>query len=286
MVDYYQYGSSNRLSPEAPIPVVNLESEVVVPGGAGNVAMNLKSLGANITCLGCVGDDFWGNKLISVLKENKICTKNIEKRKGHITTLKQRVYCDDKQYSRVDNELFLANWKPKIKIDFSNYDLIILSDYNKGVFSENWFYPQEKTNVIIDPKNINNHILSSSNIMTPNLNELSKISGEKIESSNSIVRAAKKLLVSYNMDFIIATRGADGLSIIGNDNYVEHIKPHFVDDPDVTGAGDTIVAVFSLVYTITKNVVQAATIANSAAASVVSQKGTTVVKFEDLERFL
>jgi bifunctional ADP-heptose synthase (sugar kinase/adenylyltransferase) len=122
--------------------------------------------------------------------------------------------------------------------------------------------------------------------MTPNLNELSKISGEKIKSSNSIVRAAKKLLVSYNMDFIIATRGADGLSIIGNDNYVEHIKPHIIDDPDVTGAGDTIIAVFSLVYTITKNVVQAATIANSAAASVVSQKGTTVVKFEDLERFL
>ena len=87
------------------------------------------------------------------------------------------------------------------------------------------------------------------------------------------------------MDFVIATRGADGLSIIGNENYVEHIKPHSVNDPDVTGAGDTIVAVFSLVYTITKNVSLAATIANSAAASVVSQKGTTVVKFEDLERF-
>jgi len=144
MVDYYQYGSSNRLSPEAPIPVVNLESEVVVPGGAGNVAMNLKSLGANVTCLGCIGDDLWGDKLISVLKENKICTKNIEQRKGHITTLKQRVYCDDKQYSRVDSELFLADWKPKIKINYSNYDLIILSDYNKGIFSENWFSPQEK----------------------------------------------------------------------------------------------------------------------------------------------
>ena len=285
MVDYYQYGSSNRLSPEAPIPVVNLESEVVVPGGAGNVAMNLKSLGANITCLSCVGDDFWGDKLISILNENKICTKNIERRKGHITTFKQRVYCDDKQYSRIDNELFLENWKPKIKINYSNYDLIILSDYNKGIFSKNWFSPPEKINVIIDPKNINNHILNSSNIMTPNLDELSKISGQKIESSNSIVRAAKKLLVLYNMDFIIATRGADGLSIIGNDNYVEHIKPHSVNDPDVTGAGDTIVAVFSLVYTITKNVEHAATIANSAAASVVSQKGTTVVKFEDLERF-
>jgi len=122
--------------------------------------------------------------------------------------------------------------------------------------------------------------------MTPNLDELSKISGNKIKSSNSIIKAAKKLLVTYKMDFIIVTRGVDGLSIIGNDNFIEHIKPHSVNNPDVTGAGDTVVAVFSLVYTVTKNVTYAATIANSAAATVVSQRGTIVIKFEDLEKFL
>ena len=125
MVDYYQFGSSARLSPEAPIPVINLEKESIVPGGAGNVAMNLSSLGMNVTCLGCIGKDVWGDKLLSILNEKKITTKYIEQKKNQITTLKQRVYCNNKQQSRIDHESILDNWTPKNTVRYSDYDLVI-----------------------------------------------------------------------------------------------------------------------------------------------------------------
>ena len=286
MVDYYQYGSSNRLSPEAPIPVVNLEKEVIVPGGAGNVAMNLRSLGLDVTCLGFVGDDYWGNKLISILNENQICAKNIEQITGHLTTLKQRVYCDSKQQSRVDQESYLQDWEPKNKLDFNEFDFIILSDYNKGIFHKEWFSLDEKTNVVLDPKNINTHILNSSSIITPNIYELSKISDEVIDSEDTLVKASQKLLSNFNLNYILVTRGEKGITLVGKNNFVEHIKPHFVKNPDVTGAGDTIVAVFSSIYFLTNDVKYAAFIANLAASIVVNKKGTSVIQLEELKKFV
>lgn len=193
MVDHYFFGTSNRLSPEAPIPVVNLEEEVITPGGAGNVAMNLKSLGVNVTCLGCVGDDFFGKKLISIFEKNDINIEKIEILKDYKTTRKQRVYCDSKQQSRLDSEDLLFDWAPREEINYDKFDLIILSDYNKGVFSSNWFDSGDK-DVVLDPKKLNINIFKKSSIITPNISELKDLTNLDLKNQNMIVTAAQNLL--------------------------------------------------------------------------------------------
>ncbi|SVD15003.1 uncharacterized protein METZ01_LOCUS367857, partial [marine metagenome] len=137
MIDHYIIGTSNRMSPEAPVPVVIPEQEYSIPGGAGNVAMNLSLMGANVTCVGCIGDDNWGKKLISILKNEGINIEAINIINNHPTTLKQRIYSDGKQVARLDTEKII-NWQPdsEMKHDYNDYDIIILSDYNKGVLNE------------------------------------------------------------------------------------------------------------------------------------------------------
>jgi rfaE bifunctional protein kinase chain/domain len=133
MIDHYIIGYSNRISPEAAVPVVIPEKEYSIPGGAGNVAMNLKLMGANVDCLGCAGNDIWGKKLHSILKNEGIGIDGIELIDNHPSTLKQRIYSDGKQIIRLDREK-IRNWQYTSEIK-KNYDIIILSDYNKGVLN-------------------------------------------------------------------------------------------------------------------------------------------------------
>ena len=149
MIDHYVTGTSNRMSPEAPVPVVIPKEEYSIPGGAGNVAMNLRAMGANVVCLGVVGDDIWGEVLLSTLKNEDINVDNIDIIKNHPTTLKQRIYSDGKQVARIDTEKIL-DWRFKISdYTLDNYDACIVSDYNKGVIKDT----NIDTNIlIVDPK--------------------------------------------------------------------------------------------------------------------------------------
>ena len=137
MIDNYIMGTSTRISPEAPVPVILPNNIFSKPGGAANVAMNLSSLGAKVSCVGVVGNDIWGSKLIEILSEQGINTENIDV--TILLPLKQRIYLDNKQFVRVDNEMFLNDDCNFMKQDYSNFDLIILSDYNKGVLTKPWF---------------------------------------------------------------------------------------------------------------------------------------------------
>lgn len=282
MVDHYFFGTSNRLSPEAPIPVVNLEDEVITPGGAGNVAMNLKSLGVNVTCLGCVGDDFFGKKLISIFEKNDINIEKIEILKDYKTTRKQRVYCDSKQQSRLDSEDLLFDWAPSEEINYDKFDLIILSDYNKGVFSSKWFDPGDK-DVVLDPKKLNINIFKESSIITPNISELSDLTNTDLKNKNMTVKAAHKLLKQYDLKYVITTLGDKGMIIVDHQGLVESIPSHNVKNPDVTGAGDTVLAIFSSIYAISKDVIFSAKVANLGASMVVAEKGTTQINLKNLE---
>ena len=153
MIDHYIIGTSNRMSPEAPVPVVVPEQEYSIPGGAGNVAMNLCLMGADVTCVGCIGNDSWGKKLLSILENEGINIEAINIIDNHPTTLKQRIYSDGKQVARLDTEKII-DWQPnsEMKHDYSDYDIIILSDYNKGVLNHPWFSMNNLDNVIVDPK--------------------------------------------------------------------------------------------------------------------------------------
>ena len=284
MVDHYIIGTSNRISPEAPVPVVIPKQDYSIPGGAGNVAMNLSLLGANVMCVGCIGNDIWGEKLLSILKNEGIKTKGIELIDDHPTTLKQRIYSDGKQVARLDTEK-ITNWQPNSELQ-QNYDIIILSDYNKGVLNNLWFDISNLDNVIVDPKKDSFNHYRGANIITPNLNELKKASDIDIKDDKSIVNACNQLIKENNFNYIVSKKGDKGMTIVGANNFVKHIKAHSVDNPDVTGAGDTVISVLSLAYAQTKDIELSAKIANAAAAIVVGKIGTATVTIEEINNYI
>ena len=284
MVDHYIIGTSNRISPEAPVPVVIPEKDYSIPGGAGNVAMNLSLLGANVMCVGCIGNDIWGEKLLSILKNEGIKTKGIELIDDHPTTLKQRIYSDGKQVARLDTEK-ITNWQPNSELQ-QNYDIIILSDYNKGVLNNLWFDISNLDNVIVDPKKDSFNHYRGANIITPNLNELKKASDIDIKDDKSIVNACNQLIKENNFNYIVAKKGDKGMTIVGANNFVKHIQAHSVDNPDVTGAGDTVISALSLAYAQTKDIELSAKIANAAAAIVVGKIGTATVTIEEINNYI
>ena len=284
MIDHYIMGTSTRMSPEAPVPVVTPEKDYSIPGGAGNVAMNLKLMGANVTCVGCVGNDIWGKKLLSILKNEGVKTEGIELIDGHPTTLKQRIYSDGRQVARLDTEKII-NWQSNYQIR-QNYDIIILSDYNKGVLNNLWFDINNLDSVIVDPKKDTFNHYKESTIITPNLNELKKASNIAIKDDKSIVNACSQLIKENNFKYIVAKKGDQGMTIVGEDNFFRHIKAHDVENPDVTGAGDTVIAALSLAYAQTKDIELSAKIANTAAAVVVGKIGTATVTIEEINNYI
>ena len=177
MIDEYIFGSSKRMSPEAPVPVLIPEETQVLPGGAGNVVLNLHALGANVSCLGYVGNDYAGNKLKQLLNEKKINTEQLFLT-DYKTTIKKRFISNDKQVLRVDSEEIVNDWIPNISYDFSNYDLIILSDYNKGVLNNDWFTRINFKNIFVDPKKDNFSFYSNCSVYS-NLKELEQASKTK-----------------------------------------------------------------------------------------------------------
>jgi rfaE bifunctional protein kinase chain/domain len=285
MVDHYLMGHSDRISPEADVPVIQLEKDFIVPGGAGNVAMNLNSLGANVACVGCLGDDVWAEKLIAIFKEKNINTDYLEKKKGHKTTVKKRIYCNNKQVARVDIEEFLIEWQPEKNIIYEEFDVILLSDYNKGVFAKSWLDISGKM-VLLDPKKVNTTIFESSNIITPNIKELEEITKNKVSSQDSIINACNQLIANYNFDWVLAKKGSKGITLVGKNNVIKNFNGKNVKNPDVTGAGDTVIATLAVLYAKTKDIEYSVKIANEAAAIVVNNIGTDTINISDLDKLL
>ena len=293
MLDHYIMGKSNRMSPEAPVPVVVPKKEYSIPGGAGNVAMNLCAMGANVTCLGGVGDDIWGEKLLSIMKNNDINIEGIDIIKNHPTTLKQRIYSDGNQVARLDTEKFL-DWSSKtlsrklIQLQRNkSYDVCIFSDYNKGVIGKLPSSSIINTDlVIVDPKKEDFSLYSNTNIITPNINELQNATNTTIKDDKSIIDICNQLIKQYNFDYIIAKKGDQGMTIVGDNDFVKHIKAHVIDKPDVTGAGDTVISALSIAFAKTRDIEKSSIIANTAAAIAVSKKGTATVTIDEINNYI
>ena len=283
MIDHYIMGTSNRMSPEAPVPVVIPKDEYSIPGGAANVAMNLSAMGVNVVCLGIVGDDIWGEKLISTLKNGGINVDSIDIIKNHPTTLKQRIYSDGKQVARLDTEEKLK-WSSKMSDhNLDNYDACIVSDYNKGVVNN---IKLDAKILIVDPKKDDFSKYGNANIITPNLSELQRATTIQLKNDESIVVACNELIAKHNFDYIVAKKGDQGMMIVGQRNFVKHIRAHTVKNPDVTGAGDTVIAVLSAVYAKTKDIEFSAKIANTAAAIAVGKSGTATVTIDEINNYI
>ncbi|NOY65001.1 MAG: D-glycero-beta-D-manno-heptose-7-phosphate kinase [Nitrospirae bacterium] len=294
ILDHYIWGLVERISPEAPVPVVDVKEENYNLGGAANVAANIVSFGAAATVLGIRGNDIQGEVLEGLLKERGIDVSGIFIGKRP-TTVKTRVIAHNQQVVRFDREDRKAIDGSRYKkiVDFllssrDNWDAVIVSDYKKGMITERLMkllvreFKDRGIFVAVDPKVGKFPMYKNVSVITPNVKEASQGSGIEIKDEATLIKAGKGLLKRLRCDSVLITRGEHGMSLFENES-VTHIPTVARSVYDVTGAGDTVIATFTLAYTAGANLREAAVIANHAAGIVVGKIGTAVATREQLK---
>ncbi|BCB95126.1 RfaE bifunctional protein, domain I [Dissulfurispira thermophila] len=298
ILDRFIYGKVNRISPEAPVPVVEVVSESFLLGGAANVANNVIALGGNVSIAGIVGKDTAGRILKELFEERNINIEGLIEDKRP-TTVKTRVIAHHQQVVRFDREdrkrldgKNLLNLTNYIKKALKEHDAVIISDYKKGVISSSLIRTvvkhakQNNTFVAVDPKVGHFHFYKNVSLITPNLMEASQGSGVEIKDEPSLLKAGKTLMTKLSCRSVLITRSEDGMSLFERDESKKikttHIPTAAKKVFDVTGAGDTVIAAITLAHVAGASLEQAAVIANHAAGIVVGEVGTAVVTPERL----
>jgi D-glycero-beta-D-manno-heptose-7-phosphate kinase len=297
MLDHYIWGKVERISPEAPVPVVDVQEEKFKLGGAGNVANNLLSLGASVFMSGVKGSDTQGDVLLSILRELGVPSDHIltDSRKG--TTVKTRIIAHTQQVARLDREdrTFITDELrhqliASVRDAIDMVDAVIISDYAKGVVSRELIDElvgvKKRSGVLVcvDPKERNFSFYRNVDVITPNTKELSFGAGIKIESYDDIVAAARKVKSTLQCDTVLVTRGEHGMSLFDKYDEVVDIPAMARAVYDVTGAGDTVIACFTLALVSGATPREAAVIANTAAGLVVAEVGAASVPWDKLYR--
>lgn len=296
ILDEYLMGEVRRLSPEAPVPIVHIKTKTNTLGGSGNVALNLKSLGCTVNLFGIRGNDDGGEKLSEILSSNDIGDfLLIDQTKP--TTRKTRIIGQGQQLLRLDEEepweitnkdsdLLLTQFKNKI----DEADAVILSDYNKGVLKGG--LPQaiikmcrsKNIPVLIDPKRMNWERYTGAAYITPNLSEFEEITGKSIDGDrNKLIAEANLMRNKYLFERLVITLGADGMCLVDADEGAYFIKSAAREVFDVTGAGDTVIAVLTACIAAGKDFKESAEIANTAAGIAVGKVGSQPVQLRELE---
>lgn len=290
MLDEYIWGNVERISPEAPVPVVEVSSELFKLGGAGNVANNLLSLGAGVIINAVKGNDRHGLILQDILEEMKIPVDSVFTDPKRGTTVKTRIIAHTQQVARIDKEnkslisdTMLRKIVTSLRNSMEKNDALIISDYGKGVVSRRLLaqvIPLARENgipVCVDTKERNFPHYKKATVITPNLKELSFGAGIKIEEYADMVRAARKVKAMLDCDMVLVTRGEHGMSLFGGDGDPIDIPTNAKAVYDVTGAGDTVIACFTLALASGATPKEAAIIANVAAGLVVAEVGAASV---------
>jgi rfaE bifunctional protein kinase chain/domain len=297
MIDAYLYGSVNRISPEAPVPILNFEKREERLGGAANVAFNLISLGASVGIASVVGTDDAGKSMRSILLDNKIDDNGLVFSNARKTTVKTRVIGNSQQLIRVDNEQTNAITEKEeaslfkaIQENIDNYDAIIFEDYNKGVLSDSLISKivelANEKNIIttVDPK-INNFLAYQNvTLFKPNLKELKL--GLNVDFNFGIERhkfenAVDQLIDIIQPKYLLVTLSEFGVFYKSSDN--SHLIPaHKRSISDVSGAGDTVIAVITLALLAGLNIKVAAELANLSGGLVCEEIGVVPINLERL----
>jgi D-glycero-beta-D-manno-heptose-7-phosphate kinase len=298
MLDTYWWGKVERISPEAPVPVVAVSKKEQRIGGAGNVALNLHSLGAAVSVISVLGKDDDGEQLTKLLAENNINTKYLVYSGQRITTNKIRIISRNQHMMRLDAELtndIAADDEEKLLFAFENFiaaenpDVVVLEDYNKGVLTENVIAKIinlcQKNNILttVDPKRKNFFSYKGADIFKPNLKEvkegLNLLSDEVSENILKDIHLQLQQKLQHKISFITLSEKG----VFYNDEKKAAIIPtHIRNVADVSGAGDTVIAVASLVFAATKNVTLMADVANIAGGLVCEEVGTVAIDKEKL----
>lgn len=296
MLDQYWHGGSSRLSPEAPVPVVKISKTDNRLGGAANVANNLISLGCKLKLLGVTGQDSAADILNQLLDTHKIKHELI-KIKNFSTIVKLRVLCQQQQMIRLDHEddpeilgqEFLKLLHDRYSSEVANYKAVILSDYAKGVLTDPQPYIKTANAfgvpVIVDPKNTNFSVYRGAHIVKPNLAEFQAIVG-KCANVDVIEERGRNLIQQSGIKALVITRGIHGLTVISDGGPAVHLSAHGSEVYDVTGAGDTVIAVLTAGLAIGLDLVKAAHISSVAAGIVVGKLGTSNVTVQELRQAL
>jgi D-beta-D-heptose 7-phosphate kinase/D-beta-D-heptose 1-phosphate adenosyltransferase len=295
MIDHYIWGDATRLSPEAPVPIVNVKNESTTLGGAANVAQNLVALGAKVTLGGVIGDDAFGVRLVEILASEGIATDAILKDALRPTTVKTRVVAGSHQLVRVDREItdpILSELEDKLVDKLDHYineaDIVLFSDYGKGLFSDGLtqrlikLANGKQKKVIIDPKGLDYGKYKGAFIIKPNRKELAEAAKtEKIKTIEELQKAAKVIFKQTGVEYLIVTLSEEGMVILDELTYkLLPVKATAVFD--VTGAGDTVLATIAYFIASGLSIEEACELANHAAAIVIRRVGSATTTIDEI----
>ena len=298
MLDRFVYGSVDRVSPEAPIPVVKIDSETEILGGAGNVVRNIAALGARATLLSVIGEDSGADAITALLEREPRIDAELQPEANRRITVKTRYVAAGQQLLRADSETdtpISATVEQQLVAAFERLidtaDAVVLSDYGKGVLSDtvlraiiNGAKTREKM-VLVDPKGHDFGRYAGASIVTPNERELAAASGMATDGETEVTAAGRHIIRACGIDTVLVTRSSRGISIVRSDS-VEHLPVKAREVFDVSGAGDTVIAAAATALGSGASLADAAALANYAAGIVVAKVGTAIVYPTEIEAAL
>jgi D-glycero-beta-D-manno-heptose-7-phosphate kinase len=291
MLDRYYWGTVQRVSPEAPVPVVEVESESVRLGGAANVAMNIQSLGGDPVLVGLIGNDHVGQSLIEMLKERNLETRGIVVDGGRPTTIKTRVIAHGQHVVRIDNELkadcpdhLVSRIIDAVRYNIRDIEGIIIEDYNKGVVTAEVIRQviavagKYDKIITVDPKFNNFTEYKGVTVFKPNRREVEEVLGGRLRNIDDVVSAGKRLLSMLSARNVLLTRGEAGMSLFEANGETMHIPTMAEHVQDVSGAGDTVIATLTMALAAGLGVREACVLANCAGGVVVGSVGIVPIE--------
>ena len=293
MLDEYQTGTVERISPEAPVPVVRIESERYTLGGAANVAWNIRTLGGTPLLIGICGEDRAGRHLQQLLDAQGIAHHLIHSR-GRNTTVKTRILAQGQQIVRIDRETTdsvdaqaATALLDHIRRTGSDHGVALVSDYGKKVVTEQLLQALRETGgaqqrILVDPKVRNFDLYRNVYCLTPNAQEAGQAAGLRITSREDVVTAGSRILKQTKANNLLITLGGQGMALFQADGSIWHIPTAARNVYDVTGAGDTVIATLALALSAGLGTLTGSIVANFAAGLVVGQVGTAVVTPQEL----
>jgi rfaE bifunctional protein kinase chain/domain len=301
MADHFIWGKVSRISPEAPVPVVEVKKDHFTLGGCANVLNNILAMGGRVHLAGVVGSDETGRRLLSDFRSLGLDTDGIVVEAGRPTTLKTRIVAHGQQVVRFDREDRKPVQAKSIRkilsyIEFLRDDLgaLVVSDYSKGVVSRSLLEGIRKVIAgrpiftCVDPKQRDFSVYQGFDIVTPNHHEAGYAAGEEMQNGQDHIRVGMKLLQQYDFKALLMTRGEEGMSLFERNGRIRHtaFPAEAREVFDVTGAGDTVIGVLALSMAAGASFREAAYLANHAAGIVVGKAGTATVTREELKRAL
>ncbi|MWQ05629.1 bifunctional D-glycero-beta-D-manno-heptose-7-phosphate kinase/D-glycero-beta-D-manno-heptose 1-phosphate adenylyltransferase HldE [Glaesserella parasuis] len=291
MLDRYWFGSTNRISPEAPVPVVKVQENEDRAGGAANVAMNIASLNVPVTLQGLVGNDDAGRALDKLLSEHRIQNQCVAV-DSHPTITKLRILSRHQQLLRLDFEEGFHNLDcqallAKLAAEITAYGALILSDYGKGTLDtvQQMIQIARQANVpvLIDPKGTDFERYRGATLLTPNMSEFEAVAGH-CRDEDEIVTKGLKMIADFDLSALLITRSEKGMTLLRPNQDPFHLPTQAKEVYDVTGAGDTVISVLATAIADGRPLEEACYLANAAAGVVVGKLGTSTVSPSELEQ--